>query len=264
MNPTILAIDGGGVRGGIPLEFLLLIQEYLGPDCKIQDVVDLSVGSSSGKLTKAHSPICSVLFPLETGKGLDLLTSVAGGLIVLGLNAMGWDVPKCSDVFDRLARRVFSQRRQPAISWVFHLILGRDSILGNIAKWLSWLLHDSCYDASIFDTCLREAFGEQRRIFDAVSQDSSLQLNSRAKFGVVAATIAKETKSFVFGNFNAVDWFSKERSKKIVLHSLEDHELRILRLQVTNYSELNARAASRPFGKCEFSSKQERQSQFLF
>ncbi|KAF4226043.1 hypothetical protein CNMCM6805_005174 [Aspergillus fumigatiaffinis] len=185
MNPTILAIDGGGVRGGIPLEFLLLIQEYLGPDCKIQDVVDLSVGSSSG------------------------------GLIVLGLNAMGWDVPKCSDVFDRLARRVFSQRRQPAISWVFHLILGRDSILGNTAKWLSWLLHDSCYDASIFDTCLREAFGEQRRIFDAVSQDSSPQLNSRSKYGVVAATIAKETKSFVFGNFNAADWFSNERGYEL-------------------------------------------------
>ncbi|KAH1893616.1 hypothetical protein KXV57_002773 [Aspergillus fumigatus] len=196
MNPTILAIDGGGVRGGIPLEFLLLIQEYLGPDCKIQDVVDLSVGSSSGK-------------------GPDFLTSVAGGLIVLGLNAMGWDVPKCSDVFDRLARRVFSQRRQPAISWVFHLILGRDSILGNTAKWLSWLLHDSCYDASVFDTCLREAFGEQRRIFDAVSHGSSPQLNSRSRFGVVAATIAKETKSFVFGNFNAVDWFSKERSYEL-------------------------------------------------
>ena len=48
MNPTILAIDGGGVRGGIPLEYLLLIQEYLGPQCRILDLVDLSVGSSSG------------------------------------------------------------------------------------------------------------------------------------------------------------------------------------------------------------------------
>ena len=47
MNPTILAIDGGGVRGGIPLEYLLLIQEYLGPQCRILDLIDLSVGSSS-------------------------------------------------------------------------------------------------------------------------------------------------------------------------------------------------------------------------
>ncbi|GFF94888.1 patatin phospholipase [Aspergillus lentulus] len=36
---------------------------------------------------------------------------------------------------------------------------------------------------------------------------------------VVAATIAKEIKSFVFGNFNAVDWFSKEYSKKISKNS---------------------------------------------
>jgi hypothetical protein len=47
MGPSILAIDGGGVRGVIPLEFLLLVQEHLRP-CRIQDVVDLSIGTSSG------------------------------------------------------------------------------------------------------------------------------------------------------------------------------------------------------------------------
>lgn len=47
MNPTILAIDGGGVRGVIPLEFLTLIQESLGA-CALQDVIDLSIGTSSG------------------------------------------------------------------------------------------------------------------------------------------------------------------------------------------------------------------------
>jgi hypothetical protein len=47
MGPSILAIDGGGVRGVIPLEYLLLVQEHLRP-CLIQDVVDLSIGTSSG------------------------------------------------------------------------------------------------------------------------------------------------------------------------------------------------------------------------
>lgn len=47
MNPTILAIDGGGVRGVIPLEFLTLIQESLGA-CALQDLIDLSIGTSSG------------------------------------------------------------------------------------------------------------------------------------------------------------------------------------------------------------------------
>ncbi|KAK9604833.1 hypothetical protein V6Z93_002782 [Aspergillus fumigatus] len=49
MNPTILAIDGGGVRGVIPLEFLVLMQEHLGPSCPLQDLVELAVGTSSGK-----------------------------------------------------------------------------------------------------------------------------------------------------------------------------------------------------------------------
>lgn len=31
IGPTILVIDRGGVRGVIPLEFLLLIEEHLGP-----------------------------------------------------------------------------------------------------------------------------------------------------------------------------------------------------------------------------------------
>jgi hypothetical protein len=52
MNPTVLAIDGGGVRGVIPLEYLILIQESLGPDCKLCDLVDLSVGPSSGAFSQ--------------------------------------------------------------------------------------------------------------------------------------------------------------------------------------------------------------------
>jgi hypothetical protein len=48
MSPAILAIDGGGVRGVIPLEYLLLVQEHLRP-CTIQDVVDLAIGTSSGQ-----------------------------------------------------------------------------------------------------------------------------------------------------------------------------------------------------------------------
>ncbi|KAL3473200.1 acyl transferase/acyl hydrolase/lysophospholipase [Aspergillus californicus] len=183
MNPTILAIDGGGVRGGIPLEYLLLIQEQLGPQCSMRDLVDLSVGSSSG------------------------------GLIVLGLAGMGWDVSACSEVFDRLARRIFRERRRGTLSKMFRLILGRDSLLGGIFQWVSWLLHDSCYDPRVFDASLREAFGEARRIFDVVGTGS--ELHSRSKFGVIATSIAKETRSFVFGNFNAADWSTGEHEHEL-------------------------------------------------
>ncbi|EER41739.1 phospholipase [Histoplasma capsulatum H143] len=44
-----LAIDGGGVRGVIPLEILLLLQEKLGA-CPVTDLFDLIMGTSSGRL----------------------------------------------------------------------------------------------------------------------------------------------------------------------------------------------------------------------
>lgn len=44
-----LAIDGGGVRGVIPLEFLLLVQEKLGANCPVVDLCELVMGTSSGE-----------------------------------------------------------------------------------------------------------------------------------------------------------------------------------------------------------------------
>lgn len=44
----ILSIDGGGVRGVVPLEHLYLLQNALGPTCKIQELFDLAFGTSSG------------------------------------------------------------------------------------------------------------------------------------------------------------------------------------------------------------------------
>ena len=128
---------------------------------------------------------------------------MTGGLIVLGLACMGWDVSTCSQMFDRLARRIFCERRRFTFSRFLRLILGQNSLLSGILQWISWLLHDSCYDPTVFDASLREAFGELHRIFDVAS--SRPELHSKSKFGVIAATIAKETKSFVFGNFNAAD-----------------------------------------------------------
>ena len=48
ISPSILAVDGGGVQGVIPLEFLLLVREHLSP-CTIQEVVDLGLGTSSSR-----------------------------------------------------------------------------------------------------------------------------------------------------------------------------------------------------------------------
>lgn len=135
-----------------------------------------------------------------------------GGLLVLGLIAMEWDIATCSETFDLLARRIFRERRQPAISSLLRFLLGKNSILGNIPRWLSWFLHDSCYDPRLFDTSLQEAYGSSRRISDTVTNGSQV-LHSQSKFGVIAANIAKDTRSFVFGNFNAVDWYENGYGK---------------------------------------------------
>ena len=45
----VMSIDGGGVRGIVPLEFLDLLQRSLGPECPLQDFFDLAFGTSAGK-----------------------------------------------------------------------------------------------------------------------------------------------------------------------------------------------------------------------
>ncbi|KAL6716956.1 hypothetical protein ACLMJK_004869 [Lecanora helva] len=73
----VLSVDGGGVRGVVPLEFLGLLQEIMGPDLSLQDFFDQAFGTSSG------------------------------GLIVLGLFLKHWDVSRCIRVFDVLIRDFF-------------------------------------------------------------------------------------------------------------------------------------------------------------
>ena len=46
----ILTIDGGGVRGIVPLEFLMLLQETVGTAIPVRDLFDLAVGTSSGEV----------------------------------------------------------------------------------------------------------------------------------------------------------------------------------------------------------------------
>ena len=47
----ILSIDGGGIRGVVPLEFLHLLQGILGPSLSLLDLFDQAFGTSSGKST---------------------------------------------------------------------------------------------------------------------------------------------------------------------------------------------------------------------
>ena len=48
-GPRILSVDGGGVRGVVPLEFLDLLQSTIGPGYPVQELFDLAFGTSSGR-----------------------------------------------------------------------------------------------------------------------------------------------------------------------------------------------------------------------
>ncbi|KAL9036166.1 MAG: hypothetical protein Q9214_006257 [Letrouitia sp. 1 TL-2023] len=67
----ILSIDGGGVRGVVPLEFLTLLQDILGPELSVCSLFDQAFGTSSGLFMK-H-----------------------------------WDVVHCAKVFDSFTRKLF-------------------------------------------------------------------------------------------------------------------------------------------------------------
>lgn len=55
----VLAIDGGGIRGVIPIQFLCALQRaigiVIGSAIPIQELFDLSFGTSSGKYCSLHS-----------------------------------------------------------------------------------------------------------------------------------------------------------------------------------------------------------------
>jgi hypothetical protein len=82
-----------------------------------------------------------------------------------------------------------------------------------MAKWVKWLLHDSCYDSQVFDAALKSAFGERRRIFGATREDPPGPRRSGPKVGVVTTSISRDTSTFVIGNFNVAHDSGDENGK---------------------------------------------------
>ncbi|KAL4860494.1 hypothetical protein BDV12DRAFT_209311 [Aspergillus spectabilis] len=85
--PRILSIDGGGPRGIIPLEILNILQELIGPEIQLPDLVDLQTGTSSG------------------------------GIITLTLVLLRKTIKESKVLFKMLAKKVFSHRRHFLKVW---------------------------------------------------------------------------------------------------------------------------------------------------
>ena len=175
----ILTIDGGGIRGVIPLEFLRILQELVGPDCPIQDLFDLAFGTSSGEL-----PSIKI-----TAEGL---TNSPGGLIVLSLFIRRWDVKYCTRIFDTLTRQIFRRRTNGHVNFfqrVRHVLR-------------CWLL-DGHYDVRALEESLKENFGLEQRMFDYTGNASDTKV-------AVTATTISDASAYLFSTYNNSSVRSKD------------------------------------------------------
>ena len=167
----VLSIDGGGIRGVIPLQLLVELQDLIGEDCLIQDLFDLAFGTSSG----SH--------PL-TSCTQTMLTVLEGGLIVLGLFARQWGVRHCASVFDALARDLFRRRfKKSGGFW--------QRIKTIMRCWLS----DGYYNAAHLESAMQKHLSLDQKLFSAASA-------RWAKIAVTATSIGDNALAIILPNYN--------------------------------------------------------------
>ena len=167
----MLAIDGGGIYGVIPLEFLQLLQRDLGPRIKIQELFDIVFGTSSGRYC---TPI-----------SIENLTQILGGLSVLGLFSKNWDVFTCASKFTSLSRQVFHQvRKRP---W---------RVFSKVKTAVMCLITDGHYDGQALERVLQQNFGHNTLMFGV---DTPTVSGTKI---AVTATAVNDASACVLSNYN--------------------------------------------------------------
>ncbi|GAB1318162.1 FabD/lysophospholipase-like protein [Madurella fahalii] len=144
----VLSLDGGGVRGIVELEILKQIELTLGGRLPIQAFLDLIVGTSTG------------------------------GLVALGLGAMGWSVDTCIDRFEDLCTKAFTRRKGGFIVENFH---------------------HSNYQTTSLEEALQTAFSEDMLLFGGEHRAESSILS--VKVAVTSFSLT-DNKAFVLSNYN--------------------------------------------------------------
>ena len=170
---SVLSIDGGGVRGIVPLEFLKMVQCRLGKTCAVQDLFDFVAGTSSG----------DCLLPLMP---LALLLTETGGLIAIALFLQGWTVSRSIEQFKAMTKRVF---RRP---------YAEGTLVARCRQYIRSFLSDGYYNIQSLEDSLKESFGYDRKMFDTPLLDASTRV------AVTASDIA-DASTFIFSNYNGLD-----------------------------------------------------------
>ncbi len=169
-GPRVLSLDGGGIRGVIPLVFLEHIQQEMAElDCPLRDYFDFVCGTSSGQLSDCQ-------LPLQL-----MLTTPTGGLIILGLFIMQWPPGQCLEKFQDLAGKIFKRRTNGSML----LVRVQDLVLSYLA--------DCRYDSAIIEEAFEQLFGSQLQMFNPLSNDIKV---------AVTSTTAREALPCLFSNYN--------------------------------------------------------------
>jgi predicted acylesterase/phospholipase RssA len=155
----ILTLDGGGVRGIVELTILQQIEKALGHDLPIQLFFDLICGTSTG------------------------------GIIALGLGAMGWSVRECTTRFDTLCEKAFTRRKGGLLP---------------VVGWLVSAAHQSRYETQPLETALRSSFKEEL-LFGGFRDLSEHHHNMHRMTKVAVTTTTTSGTVCLLANYNRTD-----------------------------------------------------------
>jgi hypothetical protein len=170
---SVLSIDGGGVRGQLPLAFLEMLEDRIGLPMPVLEHFRVVFGTSSGMLIR-------VVYATAADRCDE------GGIITLGLS-QGWSIQKCIEMFPRLAKAAFQHRSIPGFPFVPKAV-----------QSLVSLLADSLYPAANIESALKEAFGEENSMLD-MHYATSLGI----RVGIPVATL-REPALCLFTNYNGI------------------------------------------------------------
>ncbi len=185
-SPRILSVDGGGVRGVVPLEFLKMLQSALGTTCPIQDLFDLALGTSSGKNPKRLHPST-------------VLIEFIGGLIILSLFLHRWSISQCSQIFDALTKQSFQKEKY-----------GSGSLVKRVQHIVNCWISDGCYEVDKLEAALQLKFGEHQRVFDYTHHSTSTKV-------AVTGTLISDAFPVIFSSYNGAMARSKDCGQLILM-----------------------------------------------
>ena len=177
----ILSIDGGGIRGRGPLEFLRVLEEMIDLPVSVPRHFDVVFGTSSGR----HFP----------GNLQSSVLTKSGAMTACALCLNGWEVDRCIEYFELSSRLAFDANH---LFRVVAPLVGNVPILSPLLQFLSSLLVDSKYSAKRLESIQKDAYGESRSIVDS---------NAASEMGIalgVTLTTTDDASTCIATNYNGV------------------------------------------------------------